>query len=118
MAAHHGHIAGIVENPVFLLVGRVMFFINDDQAEFAERQEKRRPRPRYNPHRTFRNLPPDALAGARRKIGMPFGGLCPETIMESVEKLLGERDFRQENQHLLALLYRLGDRFKINFRFA
>lgn len=118
MAAHHRHVAGIVENPVLLLVGRVVFFIDDDQPQFLEGQEKRRPCARHNPHGPFRDLPPDTLAGARRKVGMPFSGLCPEPVMETVEKLLGQRDFGQENQHLPALLDRLGDRFEINFRFA
>ncbi len=45
---------------------------------------------------------------------MPFGRLGPKTIVEPVEKLLCQRDLRQENQHLLALLDRLGNGFEIN----
>ncbi len=40
MATHHGHIARIVENAVFLFVSRIMFFIDDDQPQFLEGQEK------------------------------------------------------------------------------
>ncbi len=49
---------------------------------------------------------------------MPFGGLCAKAVVKAVEKLLGQRDFRQENQHLPARIQRLGDRFKINLRLA
>ena len=118
MAAHHCHVARIVENTVFLFVSRVMFFIDDNQSQFLEGQKKRRPRARHNPHRALGNLPPDALPGAGCKVGMPFGRLCPKTIVEPVEKLLCQRDLRQENQHLLALLDRLGNGFEINLGLA
>ena len=118
MAAHHRHVARIVEDPIFLFVSRIMFFIDNDQPQFLEGQKERRPRPCHNPHRALGNLPPDALPGAGGKVGMPFGRLCPETIMEPVEKLLCQRDFRQENQHLLALLDRLGNGFEINLGLA
>ena len=35
MAAHHRHVAGIVEDAVFLLVGGVVLLIDDDQAKLA-----------------------------------------------------------------------------------
>jgi hypothetical protein len=33
MRPHHGHVAGVVEHPVFLLVRRVVFLVDDDQPE-------------------------------------------------------------------------------------
>ena len=73
--AHHGHVAGIVEDAVFLLVGRVMLLVDDDQAEIFERQEQRRAGAGNDPHPPLRRLPPDLFAHARRKVGMPFGRL-------------------------------------------
>ena len=35
MAAHHGHVAGVIVNAVLLLVGLVVLFIDDDEAEIG-----------------------------------------------------------------------------------
>ena len=100
--AHHRHVAGIVEDAVLLLVGGVVLLVDDDQAELPERQEQRRARAGHDPHAAFGDLPPDALAHARRHVGMPFGGLGAEAVLEALEEGLGQRDLRQQDQHLLA----------------
>ena len=35
MAAHHGHVAGVIVHAVFLLVGGIVLLIDDDQAEIG-----------------------------------------------------------------------------------
>ena len=34
--AHHRHVAGVIDGAVFLLVGLLMLFIDDDEAELAK----------------------------------------------------------------------------------
>ena len=118
MAAHHRHVAGIVEDPVLLLVGGVVLLVDDDQAELLERQEQRRACARHHPRRALGDLPPDALAHARRQVGMPFGGLGAETVLEPFEEGVGERDLRQQDQDLMAFLQRRRHGFEIDFRLA
>jgi hypothetical protein len=36
---HHRHVAGVIDGALLLLEGLLMFFVDDDQAQFGERQE-------------------------------------------------------------------------------
>ena len=38
--AHNPHITGMIDDPLLLLVSRVVFFIDDNQAEIGDRQEQ------------------------------------------------------------------------------
>ncbi len=116
--AHHRHVARIVEDAILLLVGGVVLLVDDDQAELPERQEQRRARAGDDAHAAFRDLPPDPFAHARRQVGMPFGRLGAEAVLEALEKGLGQRDFRQQDQHLLAAVERRGDRLEIDLGLA
>ena len=49
---------------------------------------------------------------------MPFGGLGAKAILETLHEAGGQRDFRQEDQHLLAAPERFGNRLEIDFRLA
>ena len=118
MAAHHRHVAGIVEDAVLLLVGRVVLLVDDDQSELVERQEQRRARAGDHPDAALRHLPPDALAHARREIRMPFAGLGAEAVLEALEKGMRQRDLGQQDEHLVILLQRRGHRLEIDLRLA
>ena len=63
--AHHRHVTGIVEDAVFLLVGGIVLFIDNDQAEILEGQEQRRTGAGHHPHLAGHRLPPDLFAHAR-----------------------------------------------------
>ena len=62
----HRHVAGIIQHPVLLLVGRVMFFIDHDQPKVAERQEQRRPRPHHQLRIALPDHAPAAAAFGHR----------------------------------------------------
>ena len=49
---------------------------------------------------------------------MPFGRLCAEAVLEALEKGVRQRDFRQQDQHLPALVERRGDRLEIDLGLA
>ena len=117
-AAHHRHVAGVVEDAVLLLVGGVVLLVDDDQAEVAKRQEQRRARARHHLDPPFRHLPPHPLAHPWRQVGVPFGRLCPEAVVETLEEGGGERDLRHQHQHLASRLKCCRHRFEIDLRLA
>ena len=118
MAAHHRHVAGIVEDAVLLLVGEVVLLIDDDEAEIGEGQEQRRARADHDPDRAVGDAAPDPLAHPRRHLGMPLAGPRPEARREALEEPGGERDLRDEHQHLPALAERFGNRLEIDLGLA
>ncbi len=89
-----------------------MLFVDDDEAQILEGQEERRTCTGHHADLAGRHLAPYLFAGAGRKIRMPFAGLGAEAILEALEEVGGERDFRQQDQHLLSLFQGLGNRFK------
>ncbi len=72
MAAHHRHVARGIEDAILLLVGEVVLLIDDDEAEFAERQEQRGARADDGAHRSVGDAAPHPRAPARRHVGMPL----------------------------------------------
>ena len=86
-AAHHRHVAGVVMRAVLLLVGRVVLFIDHDQAEIGIRQKQRRARADHHLHFVGRHRRPGARARARRQLRMPFRRTRAEARGEAVERL-------------------------------
>ena len=64
MPALHRHVAGVVGNAVFLLVGPVMLLIDNDEPQIGKGQKQRRARPDHHPHRARRDPAPDLGAHA------------------------------------------------------
>jgi hypothetical protein len=103
---------------VFLLIGRVMLLIDDDQAEIGIGQEQRRARADHHLGLARRHRRPGARAFARRQLRMPFRRRRAEACAEAVERLRGERDLRHQNQRLPAALEIFRHRLVIDFRLA
>ena len=95
-----------------------MLFVDDDQAEFAKRQEQRRARTRDDPDAPVGDLPPDLFASLRGEIGVPFGGRRAKAAMKAFHECLRQRDLGQQNQHLLSLFQRRCDRLEIDLGLA
>ena len=87
VAAHHRHVAGVIMRAVLLLVGRVMLFIDHDQAEIGVRQKQRRARADHHRHFVRRHRGPGARARARRELRMPFRRPGAKARGETVERL-------------------------------
>ncbi len=102
MAAHHRHVAGVVMHAVFLLVGGVVLFIDDDETEIGVGQKQRRARADHDGSLAAGDGAPGARAFARRQFRMPFRRPHPEARGEAVEELRGERDLRHQDQTLPA----------------
>ena len=62
MGACNRHITRIIYDAVFLFIGLVVFFIDNDQPEIGIRQKKRGARANNNPHLALRHAAPDAPA--------------------------------------------------------
>ena len=118
MRAHHRHVAGMIVRAVVLLVGLVVLFIDDDQAEIGIGQKQRRARADHDRRLAGRDRRPVARAGARRQFGMPFQRTHAKTLREAIEKLAGQRDLRHQDQRLLAAADRFGNRLEIDFSLA
>ena len=62
LGAHHGDVAGMVARRLFLLVGRIVLLVDDDQREIGNRREDRRAR--ADDHARFAALDAMPLLGA------------------------------------------------------
>ena len=83
MRAHHRHVAGVIMRAVILLVGLVVLFIDDDQAEIRIGQKQRRARADHDRRFAGRDRGPIALPGARRQFGMPFQRTHAEALRQN-----------------------------------
>ena len=118
MRAHHRHVAGVIMRAVILLVGLVVLFIDDDQAQIGIRQKQRRARADHDRRFARRDRRPVARARARRQFGMPFQRTHAKALREAIEELPGQRDLRHQDQRLLAAADDFGDRLEIDFGLA
>ena len=116
VAAHHRHVAGVVVHAVFLLIGGVVLFIDDDQPEIGIGQEQRRARADHDRNFAFGDSRPGAGALARRELRMPFRRAGAEARRKAVEELRGECDLRHQDQALPAGADSVGHRLEINSR--
>ena len=118
MRAHHRHVAGVVMRAVILLVGLVVLFIDDDQAQIRIGQKQRRARADHDRRFAGRDRGPIALPRARRQFGMPFQRTHAETLGKTIEELSGQRDLRHQDQRLLAAPDDFRNRLEIDFGLA
>ena len=118
MAAHHPHVARRIEGAFLLLVGKVVLLVDDDEAEIGKGQEQGRARSDDDLQPAGRDPAPDPLAGARRHLRMPFRRPGAEAQAEAFEEIGGERNLRQQDEHLPARLHRRRHRLEIDFRLA
>jgi len=95
-----------------------VLFVDDDQPEILEWQEKCRTGTGHDPDLSGCRLPPNLFAHARRKVRMPLTWLRSETILESLQEICRKRDFWQQNEHLPALPQSLCNGLEIDFRLA
>ena len=116
--AHHRHVARVIDDALFLLVGVLVLFIDDDEAESRKGQEQRRTRAHHDARLPAHHGAIGAFAFAQRQIGMPFHRAAAEAGLEAVEKLHRQRDLGQQDQRLTAVDERFGHRFEIGFGLA
>jgi hypothetical protein len=115
MAAHHRHVAGVVTHAVFLLVGGIVLFIDNNQAEIGVRQKQSRARADHDAHFAVGDGTPGARAQPRRQFGVPLRRPRTETRGKAVEKLRGQRNLRHQDQALPTAPDRVRHGLEIDF---
>ena len=103
---------------VALLVAAVVLFVDDDQAQFIERQEQRRARADHQIDFAQLHTPPRVIAFIHRQLAMPHRNAIREARGEAPNGLRGQGDFRDEHDRLFALSQHFIHRAQIDFGFA
>ena len=114
----NGHVAGVVENALLLLVGGVMLFIDHDQAKVAERQEQRRPRAHNHLHTALGAHLPKAAAFGGGHAGMPLPRSGAKALLDAGEEISGQGNLGQQDQRLLPTAQRGRHGLQINLGLA
>ena len=115
-----GNIAGVVAGRFLLLVGGLVFFIDDDEPDVFERGEDGAARADDDPGAAGVELVPFVVSLAFRQVAVQdrdHVGLGGEPALETLDRLRGERNFRDEDDGGLAAREGGADGLQINFRF-
>ena len=96
LGAHHGDVAGVVARRFFLLVGRVVLFVDDDQREIGDRRKDGRAR--ADDHARVAALDAVPLLGALAvgERGVQDGNFVAEDLMQIGGHGGRQADFRDE----------------------
>ncbi len=116
--AQHRHVAGLVDDPILLLVGGVVLLVHDDQPELGEGEEQRGTGADDHAAPARRDRPPSVTALRGRHIGMPLLGERPEALAKPLQPLCAEGDLRQQHEHLPSGGQRRGERGEIGLGLA
>jgi hypothetical protein len=105
-------------DPVVLLVGGLVLFVDHDEAQIGIGQEQGGAGPGHHPDITRCDAGEQSLASAPGHAGMPAGRLDAEAGLEPVEELRRQRDLGHEDQGLAAPAEGFGHGLEINLRLA
>ena len=115
----HREIARVIADALFLLVGRVVLLIDDDQAGVVQRCEDRRARTDHHA-RSRRSARPSSPSSARRRSARY--GASPASVPKRCAKrphdLIGQRDFRHQHDHASLGRQRLGGEPQVDLGLA
>src|ERR1043166_9321709 len=112
-----GDFARVVARDVVLLVGRLMFFVEDDEPEGAGGRKDRRARADHDIDLAVADRPPLPRAVGFGEDAVEDGDAA-ESRFESRDRLRRERDLRDEDDRLLSLLDRAGERAEVDIAFS
>src|SRR5262249_36292180 len=103
---------------VLLLVGGIMFLIDDDQPEIGIGQKQRGACTDDDADAARRHRIPSASAQALRQLGVPLRGAHAEALREAVKERRGQGDLGDKHQRLFSTADDLADGLEINLRLA
>ena len=119
LGAHHGDVAGMVARRRFLFEAAFVFFVDDDQAELARGREDGAAGANNDVDLPGRHAPPVGAALAVGEMAVQNGHLADvAAILEALDGLRRQGDFRDKHDRFLALPDRLGDGAKVDLGFA
>ena len=112
------HLPGVITRRAMLLVGRIVFFVQNHDAQTLHRGENGRTSAQH--HRTApvedRKIGLETLP--RRQCGMQKGEAVPENLLQTLDHLHRKRDLRHEQDGAPAKGERLLDQMDVDFRLA
>jgi hypothetical protein len=100
VTAHDREVAGVVAQAVLLLVGRVVFLVDDDQPEPRQRREQRRAGPEQEAPLPEAGVLPDPQPLACRQSRVQGRDLSGEASADPLDQLRSQRDLRDQDQDL------------------
>ncbi len=115
---YHGHVAGMIDDAVFLLEARIVFLVDHDQSEILIGEEQSRARADNRPGPSGGHIRPCSCPLALADRGMPFNRQAAEALLEAGKKLPRQGNLRQHDQNLLSLFQRARHGLEIDLRFA
>ena len=115
--AFHGHVPGGIRQAILLLVGAVVFLVDDDQAEPGEGREHGRAGADEDAMLAAGAFVPNVEALRVRDAGVQHRGSA-EAGPHAVQRLRCERDLRHQQQRLAATAQHLGNDVEIHLRLA
>ena len=97
--AHDRHVATVVARAVFLLVGSLVLFVDDDEAERRQGREHRRAGAHDHLRLGVADAPPLVVPFPRRQLAVLYGYRRAEAGEGGAHEHVGERDLGHEDQH-------------------
>ena len=123
LTADDGEVARVIARRFLLLVGVLMFFVHNDEAEGIDRGKNCGARTDDNASAALANLVPFVVALAGGEMAVQDGDERlqrprAKASFEALDSLGRERDFGDEDDGALALFESVGNGLKVNFGFA
>ena len=121
LRAHDGDIARVIARRFLLLVGSLVFLIDDDEPEVRQRREDRAARADHDARAAVMNLVPFVVALALGQMSVQHRDCIlrlGEPAFEALDGLRRKRNFRDENDCRASAVERCADGLQINFRLA
>ena len=112
-----GHVPGVEPRRLLVLEAGLLLFVDDDQAEFRARREHRASRPDDDPLFASGKRRPGERPLHTRQAAVDHGHVL-ESAGQTVDELGRERDFRDQENRLLATGEHIADRTNVNFGLA
>ncbi len=98
--AGHRQVAGVVDEALVLLERAVVLLVDDHQRQVGEGEEQRGARAHHDPRPAGDHRLPHPPPGGGRDPRVPLGRRRAEPRLHARQQRLGERDLRQQQQHL------------------
>ena len=114
----HSDAAGVVVGRVTLFVGRVMLFVQHDQAQLGNRRKQARTGPHDHRQLTRTNAPPCVGPFTRFELAMNERDLAGKALQKAARRLRGQTDLRHQHNRAAALRQHRVHRPHINLGLA
>ena len=118
LSANDGNVPRVVARRFFLLVGSVVLFVNDNKAEMLHRGENRRAGSNGNLCFTARQTTPFVETFPAGKAAVQHAEPGRKTGRKALHELVGQRNFRHQDERRFALAEHAGNRAHVNLGLA